>query len=183
MQLDFSVKEQTLTLESVDKKVVASSKNYLFCRFNFCDNWQGITKTAVFVSASGEVFNVILENDVCSVPHEVIKHPLFTVSVFGGDRITANKVVIQVSKSGYIEGETPQPPTPDVYNQLINSIKPPYIGENGNWYVWDIEKGQFVDSGFPSGGTVDLSNYCTKKELETSIQTAILDSWTEVINP
>lgn len=183
MQLDFSVKEQILTLESVDKKVVANSKNYLSCKFSFCEDWQGITKTAIFVSASGDVFNVILENDACSVPWEVIKYPHFTISVFGGDRITANKVVIQVNKSGYDEGKTPQPPTPDVYNQLLNSIKPPYIGENGNWYLWDIEKGQFVDSGHPSGGSVDLSDYCTKKELETSIKTAIFDSWTEVINP
>lgn len=29
----------------------------------------------------------------------------------------------------------------------------PYIGENGNWYVWDVNAGEFVDTGFPSGGT------------------------------
>lgn len=30
--------------------------------------------------------------------------------------------------------------------------KSPYIGDNGNWYVYDVEKGAFVDSGLPSRG-------------------------------
>ena len=28
----------------------------------------------------------------------------------------------------------------------------PQIGTNGNWYVWDVNAGAFVDTGFPSGG-------------------------------
>lgn len=30
--------------------------------------------------------------------------------------------------------------------------KSPYIGENGNWYVYDVAQGEYVDSGFPSRG-------------------------------
>ena len=32
------------------------------------------------------------------------------------------------------------------------AAKTPYVGTNGNWYVWDANSGQFVDSGKPSRG-------------------------------
>ena len=154
MQLEFNINEQTITHVNPEKNVVANSVNYLTCKFTFSEDWCGITKTAVFVSAKGIVKNIILEDDTCEVPWEVIEHPHFTVSVFGGDRITANKVSVSVTKSGYLEGETQKEPTPDVYTQILNSVKPPYIGENGNWFVWDSESKSFVDSGFRSQGEI-----------------------------
>ena len=33
------------------------------------------------------------------------------------------------------------------------AAKTPYVGTNGNWYVWNTNSGQFVDSGKPSRGT------------------------------
>lgn len=121
MQLDFKVNEQTLSLHS-KKNVVADSLNYLTCHFVFSDEWLGITKTAVFVSNTEEVYNVILENDTCEVPWEVIKAPSFKVSVFGGDRITTSVVAVNVTESGYIEGGTPEDPTPDVYEQIMGCL-------------------------------------------------------------
>lgn len=32
------------------------------------------------------------------------------------------------------------------------AVKTPYVGENGNWYVWDTATGAFKDSGEPSRG-------------------------------
>lgn len=32
------------------------------------------------------------------------------------------------------------------------AAKTPYVGTNGNWYVWNANSGQFVDSGKPSRG-------------------------------
>ena len=49
-------------------------------------------------------------------------------------------------KSGYCEGETPSEPTPDVYTQMMNSMKEPYVGDNGNWYVWDVESKSYRDT-------------------------------------
>lgn len=123
MQLQFNVKQQIITLENTDIKVVEKSKNYLNCTFCFCDDWADKIKTAIFISAKGDVFNIILENDACCVPWEVIEYPHFSVSVFGGDLITANKVVVHVIKSGYCEGVTPTDPTPDVYTQIIKMIE------------------------------------------------------------
>ncbi len=57
------------------------------------------------------------------------------------------------------------------YEEMLNNLKAdvsdicamtPYIGENGNWYVYDSEKGEYTDSGRPASSdaqriTVDQS--------------------------
>lgn len=149
--LKFNIQNQTIT--RVDNfSVVGDSKNYLTASFSFSDEWTGII-TAVF-DHGGHAYCVMLgEDNTCTVPWEVIKPPYFTVSVFCGDLITANVVSVAVEKSGYKEGKTPTPPTPDVYAQILNSVKAPYIGENGNWFVWDAESKAFVDTGVRAIGS------------------------------
>ena len=147
--LQFDIKNQII--ERVDLfGVVADSRNYLKATFSFSEEWIG-EKTAIF-GHSGEFYSVVLEEDVCSVPWEVIKAPHFSVSVVCGDRITTNLVTVNVQKSGYAQGETPKVPTPDVYEQILNSAKPPFIGENGNWYLWNTASRTFADSGVKAKG-------------------------------
>lgn len=38
------------------------------------------------------------------------------------------------------------------------SQNPPYIGQNGNWYVWDTNTSQFVDSGIDASITVTIAD-------------------------
>ena len=170
MILDFTVNEQTLTWNVVDKRVVANSKNYLKCKFSFSEEWNGINKTAIFSSSKDVSYCVLLDEDMCTVPWEVIEYPYFAVSVYGGDLITANKVLVDVTKSGYTEGETPKEPSPTVYEQLLNSMKSPYIGENGNWYEWDVETKGYVDSGVCAKGDIEAVYVPTKvSEFENDV--------------
>lgn len=142
--LKFNIQNQTIT-RTDDFSVVGDSKNYLIASFSFSDEWTGPI-TAIF-DYGGHAYCVILKEDnTCTVPWEVIKPPYFTVSVFCGDLITANVVSVGVEKSGYKEGETPAPPTPDVYTQILSSVKAPYIGDNGNWHVYDAESKTFIDT-------------------------------------
>lgn len=119
MQLDFNVEEQTLTWVNREKTPVADSVKYLTAKFTFSDEWTGLNKTAIFFAPDGKPYSQILVDDGCEVPHEVIKSPLFKVSVAGGDLITTNIIIIGIIKSGYVKGETPKPPTPDVYTQIL----------------------------------------------------------------
>lgn len=41
------------------------------------------------------------------------------------------------------------------------SQNPPYIGANGNWYVWDTETGAYVDSGVDASITVSVGTTTT----------------------
>ena len=38
------------------------------------------------------------------------------------------------------------------------STHPPYIGANGNWYVWDTQTSDFIDSGIDASITVDIAD-------------------------
>ena len=131
-------------------EVVSDSKNYLKAHFKFSDEWCGDI-TAIF-GYKDECYSVLLRNGECIVPWEVIKPYGFSVSVVCGDRITSNCEVVTVERSGYKEGQTPKPPTPDVYKQILDSIKPAFIGDNGNWYEWDYKTKTFVDSGIKAAG-------------------------------
>ena len=151
MELNFNVNHQIISYQLTDK-VVEKSRNYLRGIFEFTEDWDDIVKTAIFVSGKGEAYHITLENDQCLIPWEVICYPYFTVSVFGGDLITANKITVYVMKTGYVDGEIPGEPTPDVYTQILNSVKVPYIGLNGNWYEWNPELNTFIDSNIKAQG-------------------------------
>ena len=47
----------------------------------------------------------------------------------------------------------------DLYEAMENLSKhPPYIGENGHWYVWDIPTASYVDSGVDASITVQIQD-------------------------
>ncbi len=172
----FDIKNQII--ERTDHfKVVADSRNYLTAHFSFSEEWEGDI-VAIFGNGT-QFYNVILSDNACTVPWEVIKAPFFTVSVVCGDRITANSVRVSVEKSGYKEGETPKPPTPDIYNQILSNTKTPYIGENGNWFEWDKNDKVFIDTGVKAEGYIPQrgTDYWTaedKDEIKTWVDEAIL---------
>ena len=119
MYISFSLNYQTIQ-RTDDNTVVAKSKNYLRAKFDFVsDDWCG-TVTAIFNGFT----QILDENNECIVPWEVLKNPgVLKVSAFCGDLHTANKAYVQVHESGYLPGTTPHPPTPDVYQQLIDIAK------------------------------------------------------------
>ena len=120
MLLTFNVQNQTIKRTDINHPV-AGSKKYLRAAFSFPEEWCE-TKTAIF-GHGGKYYPVILEDDECLVPWEVIATPFFTVSVFCGDLITANEVQVPLEASGYHEGQTPTDPTPDVYTQLVTLVE------------------------------------------------------------
>lgn len=122
--LKFIVNNQLLTQETA-KFVVSDSREILQVDFEFSIEWENFIKTAVFSTAYGKSFSVNLEGSSCLVPWEVIIPPFFTISLYGSketQRITTNKFVVKVEQSGYEQGETPQPPTPTVYENLLTQM-------------------------------------------------------------
>lgn len=114
------------------ESTVSDSVKFEKIKFNFPREWLGYTKTAVFTNGETTI-NVVLDGsntlatgeNECYIPHEVIKCPGFTVSVFGvdGDSIaTSAKALVKVMESGYVIGENPSDPTPTEYQQIINII-------------------------------------------------------------
>jgi len=119
--LEFSVNDQHIRIPRT--VVVADSRDYLTARFTFNETWRDLTKTAVFQGADGQAYYMLLEDDCCRVPEEVIQPTRFLVSVFGGDRLTTDRAMVEVEASGFTpNGIDPPVPTPDVYNQLLESV-------------------------------------------------------------
>lgn len=127
MLLTFNINKQLIRRTDCEIPV-AKSENYLYAQFTFSDEWAG-TKTAIF--NNGTPYSVILDEDnKCLVPWEVITASGFSVSVFCGQRITANVEFVGVLPTGYIEGQTPEPPTPSVYEQIIEELNGKLEPEN-----------------------------------------------------
>lgn len=132
MKLTFTVDHQNI--KRIDtNKVVADSKNYLYAEFVFLsDEWKGKTITAIFKRGT-EPYHVLLDNNMsCLVPAEVIKPNGFNVSVFTGDLVTCDKANVLVAFSGLSEGGTPQPPTPDIYAQILAKLDSLSAGGGGS---------------------------------------------------
>lgn len=114
----------------VIKSTVSDGINFEKVKFEFPNKWNGYVKTAVF-SVDNAAYSVVLQpenplcinENECYIPFEVLKPPMFYLSVFGvkGDsRATTKSVAVGVEKSGYTEGEKPSEPTLSQYEQLVN---------------------------------------------------------------
>ncbi len=152
--------------------VVSDSVKYLKIHFEFSSDWDGYVKTAIFSNKEQDTaFTVLmvdgeplyLGQNICLVPHEVIKTPEFTVSICGikGESIiTTEEKKVLVKESGYRQGETPSEPTPSEYERIAaiaaeaqsvaQSVRDDadngvFIGEKGN----KGDKGDKGDRGDP----------------------------------
>lgn len=97
--LDFKVDAQQISKDpNCDfTNIVAGTSNYLRARFTFSPEWQGCMKAASFWRA-GKEHAVILKDDECDIPPEVLTGITFGVTVKGrnGDYcITTNKTIVR----------------------------------------------------------------------------------------
>ena len=104
MDLEFTIKKQVCKRND-EETVVNLSNNYLELSFDFkSDDWQGLTKFALF-HAKDETYRVPLHEDKVVVPFDVLTEERFSFMVYGVNddelRITTNQNVIYLLNSGY----------------------------------------------------------------------------------
>lgn len=118
--LEFNVTNQFIN--RIDREQpVENSQDYLYAHFNFLtEDWENKTITAIFTKGNAAYYQLLDENMQCEVPNEVNKYGDFYVSVFAENLITTNSSRVYVRKSNYTEdGENTEPPTPNIYNQIL----------------------------------------------------------------
>lgn len=123
-QLNFEIENQIIT-RTDSFQPVARSQNYLRASFTFSDDWDGITDIKAIFRANGNAYEVLLdEHGECAVPWEALTTSgTIRVSVYGGDRITANMARVTVLQSGYTGHATPtSDPTKDTYEALLERM-------------------------------------------------------------
>ena len=117
--IEFNVSNQRMSRYTAGV-VASNSYGYLKFKFNFrTDDWKHTSVKLANFSYKGRNYPVLIdENNMCTVPKEVIHVPSFCVSVFGGG-ITTNKITIPVEDSGVI----PEEDTSTQYlNEIINQL-------------------------------------------------------------
>lgn len=107
-------------IEVAERYIAADSVDYIEAEFSFDKSWDELYKTAIF-RKDENVYHVLILNDHCTVPFEVITEGTMYVSVFGEfdtTRATTGEVAVQVEKSGYVICE-PKAATADPYAYFI----------------------------------------------------------------
>ena len=122
--------------------LLSASKNFLDCtkrelltsgsvnvnqaQFTFSADWEGLNRTAVFRAGDTAIEIVIPQDGTCYVPWEVLQVSgrMLYAGVYGSD--TDGNVVLPTIwallgeiKCGTTHGMNEQPPTPDMYDQLL----------------------------------------------------------------
>lgn len=104
--------------------IYTGQQNYIRLKFEFDALWESITpRTAVFSCAreAGSISVSIPDDRTVPIPWEMMEEPgVVYVSVYGGDRMTTNRIGFAVYRSGYEpEAGTPKEPTEDAVSSIF----------------------------------------------------------------
>ena len=137
--MKFLVKQQKI--EALEREVIASDQiAFVLVKFVFDGAWKTLHKVVQFTQCE-ETYNVVLgtEGTTCLLPAEL--HPgAVKMSLFGYDeesdttlRATTVPVTLHIRPSGFVaDGDTPIPPTLDLYTQLLKKLDEKAAGlQNG----------------------------------------------------
>jgi hypothetical protein len=133
------VKQQKI--EALEREVIASDQiAFVSVKFVFDGTWKTLHKVVQFTQCE-ETYNLVLGIDgtTCLLPSEL--HPgAVKMSLFGYDaesdttlRATTVPVTLHIRPSGFVaDGDTPIPPTLDLYTQLLKKLDEKAAGlQNG----------------------------------------------------
>ena len=137
--MKFLVKQQKI--EALEREVIASDQiAFVSVKFVFDGAWKTLHKVVQFTQCE-ETYNLVLGIDrtTCLLPAEL--HPgSVKMSLFGYDaesdttlRATTVPVTLHIRPSGFVaDGDTPIPPTLDLYTQLLKKLDEKAAGlQNG----------------------------------------------------
>ena len=137
--MKFLVKQQKI--EVLEREVIASDQiAFVSVKFMFDGAWKTLHKVVQFTQCE-ETYNLMLGIDgtTCLLPSEL--HPgAVKMSLFGYDaesdttlRATTVPVTLHIRPSGFVaDGDTPIPPTLDLYTQLLKKLDEKAAGlQNG----------------------------------------------------
>lgn len=198
----------------IEKMLVSHGRNQFECDFEFDEQWEGLTLSAVFVGKGA--YQCPIVDGSCIVPQEIQSGKYFSLGVVGvaEDKTYVTNLAMVLMAEGVpvvdLENSVPTPSVWESYMATISanltaaqsasieaqvaaesvkssveglevyvenanlaatrsenaqdqaeiyakmaetsSAQNPYIGENGNWYIWSSDLGTFADSGIAAQG-------------------------------
>ena len=172
------------------------------CVFRIKSDVQGLTWFCVF--KHGDLIRQTeIVNNSCMIPHELLSNKgTLSIGCYAVNpdennykRISTGWVNINLKTGAYSVATAPDIPSPDVWETLIlKSV--PYIGDNGNWFIYSLEANAYIDSGVSASGggggspvnaytksetdklldnKADKADVYTKEEIDEGTQTVIAE--------
>lgn len=156
--------------------------------FSFSGEWEGLTKKLIFYPVRGTPVYTVYTYGTVRIPARVMRNAGISVMLISGYRVTEDgkigEKIITASASVMVESaesdirNEPDIPEATVFEEIVAKLGAPYIGESGNWYIWDVDTHEFVDTGLPSRGEKGetgrgltiLGKYSSLDELRASVK-------------
>ena len=172
-------------------KIPSDSVNSMKIQFEFAEDWNDLICVAQFTQGE-HTYNMLITDNECVVPAELTEGE-FELSVFGTKsdgtayKATSVPLVEDIYESGFVgDGDTPIPPTPDLYEQLIDEFASHASTVNGlsgdvtvsaespitittDTENKDIEIGVTVDGGLDAQSSNPISNSAVVSALNTKL--------------
>ncbi|MBO5320343.1 MAG: hypothetical protein J6B01_11150 [Ruminococcus sp.] len=190
--LKFLVRQQKI--EILEREIIASDQiAFVTLKFTFDGDWKRFHKVVQFTQCD-ETYNRVLGTDglSCLLPVEIHAGAV-RMSVFGYDadnteglRATTVPVTLNIRQSGFVgdDDNSPIPPTPDLYTQLLQKIKEK--GKDGkSAYDIAVEHGfigsetEWLESLKGSDGLPGKNGTDGKSAYETAVDNGFVGTETE----
>ena len=181
MKFYFKVKGDELTLTNLKKEAITGNSNTYIAEFSLNEDWENLLRYAVFTKDENTFICILDEKNSCILPNEILANTgIASIGVYGTNldsdikRISTNTVNIEILEGSFTSEAIPVLPTPSVWEQLTKYTIPK-IGENDNWYLYNLTTGEYEDTGVLA--RPDSITYYKKEDVDDAINKAILDSW------
>lgn len=125
------VEDQSLRWYGRPPKIADDSIEFVQLQFHLPGEWASLLLVAQFTQT--DTYNMLMDGDKCFLPKELTAG-LCKLSLFGYAegkplRATSIPLVFQIEESGFVSSaDTPIPPTPDLYAQLLERIVEVEVG-------------------------------------------------------
>lgn len=143
-----SVNDQTLRIYSLPK-LASGGVDEIEIKVEFSSEWDDTARTAVFYRDKGKVYQVVMVDDKCTIPYEVMMEPgkvyFGLMGVQGGTVHTSEVVALTVQQGAIVAAVAI--PLPDVYTQILEAY-----GKTAQ--ALKVERAR-IDNLIKNGGTSD----------------------------
>lgn len=168
MLISLNVEDLNISVKGVEN-YVRDSKNFLEIGVEFSGgSWDKVNFKNAYFSYKEKTYNVLMENNRCKIPNEILKFPYFLLGIGGsyiedGSEICfyTKNIKIPLTRSCYNEICENSDITPTISEQLfskLNEIVEYYKGEFTKYEIIDCESREDL---FP----VDVKEYCINDAL------------------
>lgn len=157
MQIDFKVIDDRLVMSDTLQKFVSGNTNTYICKFDVTTTLQDkFVWYAVFYTNDGSIYRREIKDGKCYIPDGAIRiNRGFSLrigvyaTIIGTEnvkRLSTNLLTINIVPGAYCEDAASSVPSHDAWEEML-SRSIPIIGDNDNWFIYDFEKADYVDSG------------------------------------